>query len=631
MDRPVSLEARRIDLAIEPPFRLGLALVDPPAHEVTIAGVSSRLQPQTLKVLIALNDKAGEVVTRDELTDRCWDGRIVGEDAINRCISVLRRFAHEAGGFQIQTVPRAGYRLLESNAASGARRWGWAASGIAAALVTVATGLYLMERTGGSESSALTVAVLPFAEDSPGRDIHELAAATRASVSNAMAEGGYPAALVDQRSGKHRPDLIVSGDIRRAGSSVQAFVQVEETRHGVVVYAHRFEAAATKPASGLPDQIGASVASSLSWTATLMRLDRDRPSDPAVTATLLKAASFNAQGDDPLRAYDVARRIAPREPNSATAQLSLAFDTGAALDELPRDQRLAAVVSARRAFDRAVVLAPRFGDSSAAWCALYADGPIADCEDQLRKGLHVDPDAQLVPGSLSAVLDGVGRIDDALQFAELALANDPYKPGKLALMIRILEEKGDERDASRLFNQAMRWWPNHPAIVWNRLVGIEFRGDYAALEKLESEVGDDLPLDRRVTAELVPAIRAHDRLGALRACNTAKMRWTTQSLCMTALADLGEMDRALAIAVNLFPPAHPRNAADAQRMWLDQPGGFALAALSAPAAVSLRRDPRFLDLADGSGLLQYWRTGRLPDFCRNNPEPVCAQIVGRRV
>src|SRR5689334_22288690 len=104
MDRAVSLETRRIALAIEPPFALGQAQIDPAAHEITIAGKSGRMQPQTLKVLIALHDKAGRVVSRDELVDRCWDGRIVGEDVINRCISLLRRFAVEAGSFRIETV-----------------------------------------------------------------------------------------------------------------------------------------------------------------------------------------------------------------------------------------------------------------------------------------------------------------------------------------------------------------------------------------------------------------------------------------------------------------------------------------------------------------------------------------------
>ena len=625
MDRAVSLEARRVDLATEPPFCLGPTRIDPTGHQATVRGRSQRLQPQTLKVLIALHDKSGQAVTREELIERCWDGRIVGDDVINRCISILRRFSAEVGGFRIETVPRSGYRLVEIQIAErSAKRSGWIAPAVIAALTLAAAGTYIVKRAANqNEEYALTASVLPLTEDSGGRDIHEIAAATRASVLNAMADGGYPTSLIEPRSDHRATDLIVSGDIRRDASTIQAFVQVEEMPHGVIVYSQRFEADENS-ARTLPDQIGASVAANLSWAATLMKLDRDHPSDPAVTAELLKAGSFNPDGRDMLRVYEVAHQVAPKAPDSVIAQLSLATATGAVLDELPREQRPSAIEAGRRALDRAMVLAPKFGDAYAPWCGLHGGEPVARCEDHLREALRIDPDAPVASTALSGLLDGVGRIDEALKFAQLSLAKDPYMPTKLARMIRIVEEQGDDDDADQLFRRSMRWWPNQPVIIWNRLVGIEFHGDYRALERFEGEVGtDDLPLNRDVATKLIGAVRVHDRSAALRACRGDKMGWTTQSLCMTALADLGEAGRAYAIAFKLFPPVHPRD-------WPNQPPGFAVAALSSPAAKSLRRDPRFLALADGSGLLAYWRTGRLPDFCKTTPEPVCASIVRRR-
>jgi hypothetical protein len=44
----------------------------------------------------------------------------------------------------------------------------------------------------------------------------------------------------------------------------------------------------------------------------------------------------------------------------------------------------------------------------------------------------------------------------------------------------------------------------------------------------------------------------------------------------------------------------------------------------------MRRDPRYLALAERTGLLAYWRSGRLPDFCRKQPEQICAQLMRRR-
>jgi tetratricopeptide (TPR) repeat protein len=627
MDQPVSLQARRIDLRVELGFDLGPARVDPAAHEITIDGSTQRLQPQMLKVLIALHDKRNEVVSREELTDRCWDGRIVGEDVINRCISLLRRLADETGAFRIETIRRAGYRLTEiQGAMRRGKPWRPAIAAGLGLLLLGGGGWYLYERGGDKDDKvAPTVAVLPIAENSQGRDVHELAAATYASLSSALTHGGYPVAVVE--GGAKHPDLLVSGEVHRLGSSAEAYVQVEDTRHHVVVYNQRFEAD-EKSAAALPDRIGASVAANLSSATTLLKLDRRHPSDPAVTAALLNAASIGEDGQDSLKAYEVARRLASRSPNSAIAQFMLASEAGNSFGDLPREQREAAVKEGRAAADRLLVLAPDFGEAYALSCPLHSSIHIIECENQARRGLAVDPDAPSLASDLAALLNSVGRVEEALELDQVEFAKDPYNPGKLGRMIRLLEETGDTKNAERLYRQAIRWWPDSFWINWSRVVGIEARGDYSELERFANEVdGDKLPLDRPKAAKVIAAARAHDRDGLKRACETEGLRWTNLSLCMTTLADAGEMDQAFAIANKLFPPLRGRNAADEERIWLDQPSAFSIAVLSSPAAASLRRDPSFLPLVDGFGLLAYWRSGRLPDFCRVKHEPVCAKIV----
>ena len=71
-----------------------------------------------MQVLLALFQAKGAIVTRDELIELCWDGRIIGEDAINRAISRLRKAAAEVGGqiIRVETLNKVGYRLvIESN------------------------------------------------------------------------------------------------------------------------------------------------------------------------------------------------------------------------------------------------------------------------------------------------------------------------------------------------------------------------------------------------------------------------------------------------------------------------------------------------------------------------------------
>ena len=112
MDHTAARRDLAIELETEPPFRVGGAAIEPVSRNAEYEGGHERLQPQTLKVLIALARRRNEVVTRSELVDSCWGGRIVGDDVINRSIQLLRQFAERAGGFTIETVSKTGYRMV---------------------------------------------------------------------------------------------------------------------------------------------------------------------------------------------------------------------------------------------------------------------------------------------------------------------------------------------------------------------------------------------------------------------------------------------------------------------------------------------------------------------------------------
>src|ERR1700693_5875008 len=103
-----------IRLAHEAGFRLGQLLVRPSLREVAGQGRRQILEPRVMQVLVTLARMRSFVVSRDELIDVCWGGRVVGEDAINRTIGRLRRLAETfKGAFEIETVARVGYRLSE--------------------------------------------------------------------------------------------------------------------------------------------------------------------------------------------------------------------------------------------------------------------------------------------------------------------------------------------------------------------------------------------------------------------------------------------------------------------------------------------------------------------------------------
>lgn len=103
----------RVVLAHELPFTLGLLRIDPPTRQVSCGGRSETLEPRVMQVLVALARAGGSIITRDELIERCWEGRVVGEDAINRVISRLRHLADQfADAYRVETITKVGYRLV---------------------------------------------------------------------------------------------------------------------------------------------------------------------------------------------------------------------------------------------------------------------------------------------------------------------------------------------------------------------------------------------------------------------------------------------------------------------------------------------------------------------------------------
>src|SRR6185295_16162779 len=95
MNAPAKPEsvAGAIDLGREQDFALGPARIRPSTCEVDVGGRREILQPRAMQVLVVLARAKGSVVSRDQLIQLCWEGRVIGEDAINRAIAKVRAAA----------------------------------------------------------------------------------------------------------------------------------------------------------------------------------------------------------------------------------------------------------------------------------------------------------------------------------------------------------------------------------------------------------------------------------------------------------------------------------------------------------------------------------------------------------
>ncbi len=83
------------------------------------AGERVQLRPQCLGVLRCLAQRAGQVVSKEELMHAVWPGMIVTDDSLVHCVGELRHALGDARRRVLQTEPRRGYRLVSARVPNG--------------------------------------------------------------------------------------------------------------------------------------------------------------------------------------------------------------------------------------------------------------------------------------------------------------------------------------------------------------------------------------------------------------------------------------------------------------------------------------------------------------------------------
>ena len=604
MDRAVSLEARRIELAVEPPFRLGSAKVDPPAHEVSWPGHNRGIQPQVLKVLIALHDRSGEVVSRDELVDRCWDGRIVGQDVINRCASILRRLASECGEFEIQTVPRGGYRLVESMPARpipaklAARRISpWILCG-AVAVIIAAIGISYYVLRGRPDASDAIVRIdllSAAANDPPARALSQGLAS---SIERDLAGSRTPVQLVE--SATKGESLILRGKTINDRGTLRASVELIFSRTGDILWAANFDGPLSK-LDLLRERLSLQVGRELHCAyadGSNAYFDHD------LEFARLRLAHCDALGYDPRQdALRFDDQITRGWPGFARGWAEYSMDTSVLSEVLPLASRPAAYQRAIAFARRALTLDPHQGLAYTGWGHAIAGTASWQAQESLaRRALAADPQSPEVHNWQSGLLVDVGRLQDGLSEARISYQLDHFLPGKIDQLIWINIDAGNLDDAQDYLALARRNWPDNQ---WFNYAAVQLgEGGRSPTKALQLVTSRQARYGDSVQRELEPFLRwrieptGETRRAAIEAIETeARMDGPTNEQ-VQLLAVLGNLNAAYALA------ARTTSSTTGDLGWFN------------PELAAFRADPRFMPFAARLGLAQIWlNTGHWPDFC----------------
>ena len=94
-------------------LRIGDWCVNAAANELTRNGEIVRLEPKAMEVLVFLADRAGQVVSREDLLAALWPGAVVGDDALTQAVIKLRKSLGDTARSPqyIETISKRGYRL----------------------------------------------------------------------------------------------------------------------------------------------------------------------------------------------------------------------------------------------------------------------------------------------------------------------------------------------------------------------------------------------------------------------------------------------------------------------------------------------------------------------------------------
>jgi TolB-like protein/DNA-binding winged helix-turn-helix (wHTH) protein/Tfp pilus assembly protein PilF len=102
---------RQLDNSI---FQLGEVRIDPALDEIRKDGAIIKLEPRTMRLLVCLAERPGQVVSVDELLNLVWKDVVVSPDSVYSAVASLRRTLGDdpKDPTYIANVMRRGYRLV---------------------------------------------------------------------------------------------------------------------------------------------------------------------------------------------------------------------------------------------------------------------------------------------------------------------------------------------------------------------------------------------------------------------------------------------------------------------------------------------------------------------------------------
>jgi TolB-like protein len=478
--------------ARKPPIRFGIFEVDLASGELRRQGVKISLQEQPFQALVALIERPGEVLTREDLQRRLWppDTMVDFDRGLNKAINRLREALGDdaAAPRFVETLPQRGYRFLATVEAT---------TQLPPGIESIAV-LPLENLSGDLSDEYFSDGMTDELIGQIAR-IGSLRVISRTSIM--QYKGGVRKALpVIAR--ELNVDAILEGTVARSGGRVRITAQLIRAHDDRHLWSEKYERSVTDILA-MQSEVARAIAAEIQITLTPQEqtlLTRSRPVHPEAYEAFLRGKYFLHQGirgvSKSIEWYKQAIELDP-----------LLAESHAGLAEALCYARIFGFRPAAETHAEARIAALKaleLDDSNAgAHNALASvkegyDWDFAGAEVEYKRALQLNPSRVLTRLWYAACLAHMGRYDDAIQESDRALALDPVSPITLNNRAMLFFRARRYDEAIRTAQQALDLDPNFLNAIWWQGVAHAGAGDFPrAIACLERAIGmSDVPLFR---------------------------------------------------------------------------------------------------------------------------------------
>lgn len=456
------------------PFQVADWEVDPASGWIRRGGITRKLEPRVMDLLVVLAQQPGVVVAREELEARVWSGMVVGYDALSSAMIKLRKALGDDPHhpLYIETLPKKGYRLIAPVSAGSSLtnaeqeapstlaflflKPGFRFAFVVLACIVTLVSVFLLwfdrgrleEKTSVTQDHTPSIAVLPFenlngdkeqqyfAEGITDDLITDLSKISGLLVISRDSVFYYKDKVldIDQVADKLNVRYILHGSVRRAGENIRINAQLVDVDTGGNLWAERYDGNLAK-IEKLQDTILQKIVSALQIKLSSVELER-------ITASMTdspQAYDYFLYGQSHFLLY---------------------------ANEVENNK-------ARKFYQRAIEIDPKFARAYAmlAWTHWFefTNGWSKDPEDSLkqayelaRKAIQIDESTPVAYFVTGLVYREKKEYVKALAEVEKAVSIDPNYANAHVLLATLLYYGGRPEEGLQRMLKAIRLNPYYP-------------------------------------------------------------------------------------------------------------------------------------------------------------------------